>query len=234
MEALTPLARTSSYGSVREVRAEYLVRIIDALFERIVVGLAPACSSLDDAAAVRMLDAIVHVHESVALLDRAEQRDEWAGALRAVLAREGAHGLVRGGVCRLLFDQKTVGEDELGRLARVALSPANPPAQAAAWVEGLLRGSALLLLHHDGVWRALDHWLTSLGADAFVEMLPLVRRAFATFGTAERRQMGDKVKKIGSDAPSSPGPPSIGDDFDSARAALVHPVLSQILGVEIA
>ena len=76
------------------------------------------------------------------------------------------HGLVRGGVCRLLVEQQTLRQDELERLARIALSPATAPAQAAAWVEGLLRGSALLLLHHDGVWSALDHWLTSLGAEA--------------------------------------------------------------------
>jgi hypothetical protein len=235
MEALPPLTRTTRYGGVRETRADHLVAIIDGLFERIVVGIGPACTSLDDAAAAKMLDAIVHVHESVALLDRAEQREEWTSALRAVLAREATHGLVRGGVCRLLVEQGKLGQDEIERLARIALSPANPPAQAAAWVEGLLRGSALLLLHHEGVLRALDQWLASLGAEAFVEMLPLVRRAFAGFGAAERRQMGDKVKKLGPGAsPSGANAIAVADDVDPVRAALVHPVLSQILGVEIA
>jgi hypothetical protein len=234
MEALVPLARTTRYGSVREIRAEHLVGIIDGLFERIVVGLVAACASLDDAAAAQMSGAIAGVHESVALLDRAEQRDEWTETLRAVLERESVHGLVRGGVCRLLVEQRTIDPAELERLARLALSPAVAPAQAAAWAEGLLRGSALLLLHHDGVWSALDHWLTSLSDEAFVEMLPLVRRAFAGFGAAERRQMGEKVKKLGGggEAASAKTRP-LADDVDPDRAALVHPVLSLILGVEV-
>jgi hypothetical protein len=181
-----------------------------------------------------MSAAIARVHESVALLDRTGQREEWTTVLRSVLAMEVIHGLVRGVSCRLLVEQHTVDSEELARLARLALSPAVEPAQAAAWVEGLLRGSALLLLHHDGVWSALDRWLTSLGEEAFVEMLPLVRRAFADFGAAERRQMGEKVKKLRGAAEGAPTKAGVvPDEIDPVRAALVHPVLSQILGVEL-
>jgi hypothetical protein len=148
--------------------------------------------------------------------------------------RESIHGLVRGAACRILVEQRTMDQEELERHARLALSPAVAPAQAAAWAEGLLRGSALLLLHHDGVWRALDHWLASLSSEAFVEMLPLIRRAFADFGPAERRKMGEKVKSLRSEpgaAVAAKADPT--NDVDPARAALVHPVLSAILGVEI-
>jgi hypothetical protein len=234
MEGLAPLARTARYGSVRETPVEAIVRIIDGLFERIVVGLVAACASLDDAAATQMLNAIGQVHESVALLDRAEQREEWTTVLRAVVERESIHGLVRGGACRLLVEQRIIDAAELERLARLALSPATVPAQAAAWAEGLLRGSALLLLHHDGVWSALDEWLASLGDEAFVEMLPLIRRAFASFGAAERRKMGEKVKHLGRGSATNAKAEASGDgDLDPARAALVHPVLSQVLGVEL-
>jgi len=235
MNALVPLARTTRYGSVRETRAEHLVGILDGLFERIVVGLVAACASLDDAAAAQMARAIAAVHESVTLLDRAAQREEWTAVLVALVERESIHGLVRGAACRLLVEQRALGSEQLERHARLALSTAAPPAQAAAWVEGLLRGSALLLLHHDGVWSALDHWLASLSDEAFVEMLPLVRRAFADFSGAERRQMGDKVKALrgaaGAGAAARSGDPV--DDLDPARAALVNPVLSAILGVEL-
>lgn len=234
MDALPPLARTTRYGSVRETRAEHLSGIIDGLFKRIVVGLVPACASLDDDAAKEMTAAIAKVHESVALLDRSGQREEWTEVLRQLLGRDAVHGLVRGVTCRLLVEQHTIDADELARRARLALSPAVEPAQAAAWAEGLLRGSALLLLHHDGVWSALDHWLGALGEEAFVEMLPLVRRAFADFGAAERRQMGEKVKKLrGTAEGPRRTPQAVEDEIDPVRAALVHPVLSQILGVEL-
>ncbi len=232
MEALSPLARTARYGSVRETRAEHLHVIIAGLFERIVVGLVAACASLDDDAAAAMVIAVCKTHESVALLDEPEQRAEWTALLRAVLARDSIHGLVRGTTCRLLVEQRSVEPVELERLARLALSPASAPPQAAAWAKGLLHGSALLLLHNDGVWSALDEWLTSLGDDAFVEMLPLVRRAFASFGAAERRQMGEKVKSLRTGGPRTESKAAPGH-LDPARAALVYPILSQILGVEL-
>ena len=46
--------------------------------------------------------------------------------------------------------------------ARLALSPANPAPEAAAWVQGLVRGSGMVLLHQDGLWAALDEWLVTL------------------------------------------------------------------------
>jgi hypothetical protein len=147
--------------------------------------------------------------------------------------KDGIHGLVRGGSCRMLVEQKIIGEAELQRLARLALSPAVPAAQAAGWAEGLLRGSALLLLHHDGLWEALNDWLSGLSADAFTELLPLVRRAFSAFGAAERRAMGERVKKLGIPGAPRPLATAMDADLDPARAALVLPVLSQILGVKI-
>ncbi len=229
MEALPPLARTTRYGSTRQTRTEHLEAILDGLFERIAVGLIPACAGLDDDAAARMLEALLRVHESITLLDRPRLGREWTALLHALIPRDDCHGILRGGACRLLVERGDLGPKELERLAHLALSPAARPAHAAAWLEGLLHGSALLLLHHDGLWHALDAWLLSLPEEAFVEMLPLVRRGFANFGPAERRQIGERVRRMGeAGEPEPPWP-----DLDPARAALVFPVLSRILGVEL-
>jgi hypothetical protein len=224
---------------VRGTRAERVVPLLERLFARAVVGLAPACASLDDDAARAMVASIEHVQESVALLDRADQRAEWQATLRGVLARVSVHGLVRGRCCRLLLDAAALAEDELRRLAGLALSPVNPAEQAAAWVEGVLRGSGMVLLHQEGLWRVLDAWLRELAPDAFVALLPLLRRAFADFATPERRAMGEKVKRLrASDQPSGTaaamGVGASGGEndvpLDYERAARVLPVLAQILG----
>ncbi|MGH2515692.1 MAG: DUF5682 family protein, partial [Ktedonobacterales bacterium] len=128
---------------------------------------------------------------------------------------------------------------ELGRLAGLALSPAEPTDAAAAWVEGVLRGSGLLLLHQEALWAALDAWLSALAPDSFVALLPLVRRAFSGFSAPERRAMGEKVKLLrtgpgvavasgGTESGSGDGPLS---GIDAGRADRVLPVLAQILGV---
>jgi hypothetical protein len=181
-----------------------------------------------------MVASIDRAQESLALLDRADLRAEWRGALGKLVEREAIHGLVRGRACRLLLEEGAIDGAEVQRLARLALSPATPTPNAAAWIAGVVRGSALLLLQQDGLWSALDAWLRELSPDAFTEALPLVRRAFADFQPPERRAMGDKVKRLGRDGALSV---SVADDeamagIDRARADLVLPVLAQILGVE--
>jgi hypothetical protein len=232
MDAILPLARLTRYGSVRETRADAIAPIVDGLVERIVVGVQPACATLDDDAANAMVRSLSQVHEAVALLDRATMRDEWRAAMMVTVDRESVHGLVRGAACRYALEQGDLDDDSLARRARLALSPARPAADAAAWAEGLLRGSAQLLIHRDGVWSALDTWLSSLSPEAFVELLPLVRRAFSAFDAAERRAMGTRVKAIGRSTGALVAK-TVDDSIDPRRAALVHPVLSHLLGMDL-
>jgi hypothetical protein len=154
------------------------------------------------------------------------------------MGRESIHGLLRGRCCRLLLDAGALAEDELQRLAGLALAPANPAPQAAAWAEGVLRGSGLVLIHQDGLWRALDAWLRELSAEKFVALVPLLRRAFSDFAPPERRAMGEKVKRLRPTAgeaglaPTSTGrgEEAAGAPIDRERADRVLPVLARILG----
>lgn len=231
LDALPPLARVARYGDIRETRAAEIMPVIDALFERIVVGLSGACTSLDDEAAAEMAQSIGNAHESVALLDRPEQQREWQDTLRGVMDYSAIHGLVRGWCCRLLLDLGVLDAEELQRRARLELSPVTPANEAAAWVEGVLRGSGLTLLHQRGLWVALDGWLAGLTSDAFVAIMPLVRRAFSEFQAAERRAMGETVKRLTGDGNDQSFADEAGErPIDRTRAELVIPVLKRILG----
>ncbi|HEV2404152.1 MAG TPA: DUF5682 family protein, partial [Ktedonobacterales bacterium] len=233
MDALPPLARLVRYSDVRQTRAERVLPVLDTLFERAILALPGACASLDDDAAASMIASIERAQACVMLLDRADKRDAWQVTLRIVVEREGIHGLVRGRCCRLLLEQHALGGEDLRRLAGLALSPVNPAEQAAAWVEGVLRGSGLLLLHQDDLWLALDAWLRELPPDVFVALLPLLRRAFADFQSPERRAMGEKVKRLRSTGglvtPLDADEDALSLDLERARAVL--PVLAHILGV---
>jgi hypothetical protein len=237
MAALPPLARVARYGDVRETRPEDVAPVLQGIFERIVVGLPGACASLDDAAAVAMAESLAAVQESLDLLDRADLQVEWREALTRLLDADTVHGRVRGLACRLLLDRGALDTAELGRRASLALSFAVPARAAAAWIEGLLGGSGLLLLHHDGLWGVLDAWLAGLNEDGFREVLPLLRRAFSSFPAPERRKMGEKLKGIGGTGNAGPGDPGVDlsalDDLERARADRVLPVLAHILGVTI-
>ncbi len=230
MEAMPPLARVARYGDVRQTKTERIVPIIDGLFERVIISLPGACSSLDDDAARQMVSSIDKVQESVSLLDNEGQRAEWLGTLRVLAERETIHGLLRGRCCRLLLEQNALDEEGLQQFTRLVLSPATPAPQSAAWIEGVLGGSGLLVLHQDGLWYALDRWLSELSMDVFDTLLPILRRAFANFQAPERRKMGQKVASLHTSS-ASRQQANENLDIDIVRAERVLPLLAQIMGV---
>ena len=228
MGALPPLARVARYGDVRGTESARVLPVVDALFERALVAIPGACASLDDDAAREMAGSIGGVEECVNLLDRPGMAERWRSTLSPLAENDGVNALVRGWCCRLLLEAGVIDGDWLRRLAGLALSPAVPAPEAAAWVEGALRGSGLVLLHQDGLWRALDSWITGLDPETFTAMLPLVRRAFSGFQTPERRAMGEKAKKLKDEHEDVATRES--DGVDHRRAALTLPVLARILG----
>ena len=231
LDALEPLARVCRYGDVRGTRAADVEPVLETLFERAAASLATAAYGLDEEAAERFLESLQRGGTAIALLARDDLLDRWKAAVRT-LPEAAVPPVVRGRAVRLLLDLGDLGDDELDRLARLALSTVNPPEDAAAWATGLLRGSGLVLLHRTAVWGTFDRWLRSLDVETFLAMLPLLRRAFADFSNPEREKMGRVVKELSAEPASAeaadagplPGPP-----IDAARAEKVLPVLEAIL-----
>ncbi|WP_437194089.1 DUF5682 family protein [Planctomicrobium sp. SH527] len=230
MSAVPPLVRVSRYGDVRKTAASGLEPILVGMVERIVTGLPASCSSVDDEAAEQMIGALAQMQGALELLNRPDLMDDWRGRIRW-LSEGNIHGLIRGWCVRNLLEQGLIDVPELERLTHLALSRSVNPGAAAAWISGLLKGSGLLLLHQDALWGVMDRWLCELSEEVFLETLPLLRRAFSDFSPAERRQMGAKLKRLN---PASPTSASLQLDeerkINDVRAALVLPVLAQILG----
>jgi hypothetical protein len=131
------------------------------------------------------------------------------------------------------MDAGAFAADEAARRLSLALSAANEPALAAAWIEGFLKGSGLLLLHDEWLWRMLDEWLAALRNDSFTALAPLLRRAFSTFTSPERRQLGERARR-GTAGLSRPpiGPNHRPEDFDQSRAESVLPLVARLLGIK--
>jgi len=235
MNALPPLAQIARYGDVRGTQSAQVLPIIDGLLERVFVNLPTACASLDDDAAQTLVKGIDNVQYSVHLLEQDEQRAHWQTLLQRLVTYEHVHGFVRGRCCRLLLEQNILAEDEMQRFTALALSPANEPAQAAAWIEGVLYGGGVGILHLNGLWRALDGWLKTLPGDVFEAQLPILRRAFSHFQSPERRRMAAKVKHLYAPEARTSGHDETREDttINRQRAESVLPVLAQIMGVMV-
>ncbi|MGH9222736.1 MAG: DUF5682 family protein [Acidimicrobiales bacterium] len=225
MAAIEPLARARRYGSVRKLDTEVVHRVLAGVVVRVAVGLAAACASLDDDAATVMRAHVDSVQRGIALVDDAQLRTTWVGALTKVAGQAGVHGVVAGRIVRLLFDGGQVTSDDLGRRFSVTLSPAEEASRAAAWLEGFLSGDAVLLLHEPNLLQAVDGWVTEVHPEVFDDLLPLLRRTFAQFQPAERRAIGEQVRR----GVTGAGRQSEEEPLDHERAARVLPRIIELL-----
>ncbi len=224
MEALAPLANVLRYGTVRRIDTTLVSQVVDGLVARIAVGLPLAAASLDDAAAAALYERLQQVNGAITLLDRADYLASWQATLRQLSDQLNVHGLIAGGVARLLYNVGQITADELGRRLSLALSSATDPKAAAAWIAGLVQGSSLLLLSDPTLLQLIDRWLVALPEPLFVHVLPLIRRTFAMFNRAERQRIGQVVSGGGAARAAAVA-------VDEARAALVLPLVAQLLGL---
>ena len=93
-------------------------------------------------------------------------------------------------------------------------------------MEGFLAGSGTVLVHDSELLAIVDRWLSSLTPQAFDATVPLLRRTFVAFESAERRQLGVLVAG-GAGHPS----PTTGEGFDAARAAAAIATVRHMLGL---
>jgi hypothetical protein len=233
LEALPPLANILRYGNVRKTDTGAVAEVVDGLVARACIGLSGACAALNDEAAAAMLERLLAFNSALALLQNAEHLAAWHATLRRLADLQGMHGLLAGQSCRILLDAGVFDAEEVARRVGLALSTASAPSDAAAWIEGLLRGSGALLVHDDGLWQIVDGWLTALNSDVFVQTLPLLRRTFATFAAPERRAIGERARAGGSRVAGRRS--RVADaEFDVARGAAVLPLVARLLGINLA
>jgi len=242
-QALPALVRSLRYGDVRGTDTAALAGVAAGLAERVFVGLPPACAALDADAAEEMRCHVDAVHGAVGLLGDASApghgrlRARWQSVLRTLSARDTVPGVIRGRSVRLLLDDGELAQEEAARLMGLVLSPGTPPADAAAWIEGFVGGGSgggLLLVHDERLLALVDAWLTGVPAEAFTDVLPLLRRTFSAYEPGVRRTLGELVRRgpgaRGGGAAAVTGAPGFAPGPDTARADAVLPVLRLLLG----
>lgn len=225
--ALPPLVHTLRYGDVRGTPAEQLSTVLDALLERSIVGLPAAASLPDEEGAAKLADQISSVNASLALLPEPRSREDWLACLHTLAGADGVVPRVRGRATRLLVEADAIDGDALIRLAGANLSRAGTVYASAQWIQGLIQGSGVALMHQPRLWQALDRWINEVDEEDFVSELPGLRRAFAAFTPSERRMMGRLLRQLSSDTPAALTPT---EPLDPARVALVLPTLTLLLG----
>jgi hypothetical protein len=229
LDALPPLVEVHRYGDVRQTDVSLIGSILHGLVPRIFIAVPKAVSNVDEDAAKLLWQKLVAADRALSILGNEEFGAGWRETLLRVAHSEAAHPLLNGYAHRVLYDATALQFEDLQRAFALTLSPGNEPALAAAWAEGLLSGSGAVLLHDERLRSLLDGWVRGVNEEHFVQVLPLLRRTFAQFPAAERRQLGERLR---ADLRPGAAPAQLGAaDFDEAAARAVLPLLQLIWSV---
>lgn len=229
MEVIPSLVSVTRYGNVRNTDAGLVMGIIDSMITRICVSLPSACVSVDEDAAEHLLELFRKMTDAVNLLQESSLTGQWLQTLKVIAGSTSTSPIIAGYATRLLSDFKQLPGDELVKRFYQSMSIALPPAVAAAWLEGFLKGSGTILLLDNELWSVVNNWLEQLPETVFMQVLPLLRRTFAHFSQPERRKLGEKAKHGGSGIRAK----TITTGLDTKRAAQGIPVVMKLFNYPI-
>lgn len=230
MTAVPTLAQLHRYGDVRQTSLTAVDTVLDGMVTRICIGLVNSCSSLNEDAAEEMYQQIHAMNAAIKLLNQTEFTSSWQNSMLRIIEHQKIHNLLKGHCCRIALDNGSLNDEQVANYLSLALSLANDPAQAAAWVQGFLRGSAQLLIHDKRLLSLVDDWVRELSEAHFLQVLPLIRRTFSSFEFTERRLIGERIKR-GFGVPSTAIKPPSAGDFDQQRAEACIPLIEKLLGI---
>ncbi len=228
MEVIPSLVNISRYGNVRKTDAALVTDIATGMIARICISLPNACTAVAEDAATAMLELFFKMNDAVSLLQQPDTTSQWQQMLRTIAASMQTAPVIGGYSTRLLADYKLLEGEELVKVFWYAMSNTTEPGNAAAWLEGFLKGSGTLLLVDNNLWGVINSWVSQLEEETFTEVLPLLRRTFANFTAAERRKLGEKAKQGGASGPVMVQQSN--DQFNATRAQQGLPVVMQLLG----
>lgn len=228
LDALPSLANVYRYGNVRRTEGEQVAHLFDGMLQRACIGLKIALCDLDDGRAEQARETLLAADRAIALRGDEAGQQAWRRSLANVALSTTTSALVAGAGTRLLLDAGHLDGTQVNLQLQRALSAGAEPLPAAHWLDGFLNRNATVLLHDDAVWHLIDAWVCGLTDEHLVQVLPLVRRTFAEFEAAERRDLGERVKRGVGAAPAA----VVASTWNITRAERALPMLRELFGVD--
>ena len=234
MEAVPDLVNIVRYGNVRDLDFSKVGDMLEAMIARILAGGVLVCINIDEEAAGDLLNKLVATDYALSILNREELNLMWRNFIGQVRSSANVHPLLSGYATRLLNDKGEISAEEMETTLSFYSSVGNAPADMAYWFEGFLRSSGSILLLDDRLWNLVNNWVCSQDKETFMELLPVLRRTFSEFTSAERRKLGEKARRTDSTGTSSAVGASVTENecLNREEAKKVIPVIRQLLGLE--
>jgi hypothetical protein len=227
MTALPPLVSILRYGTARKMPQEALTALASSLAAEVNAGIGHAASHLDAEAAQALRGAMANFDPALTLLADEHLIEEWTRRLGRLVDDAATVPLIAGLALRLRHDRAALEPAAIAAAFSRALSPAVPPKDAGEFLEGFLGGGAEVILQDPVLFGLIDGWLGEQPEQDFIELLPMLRRAFASFGASERKRL---LAEVGKPRAAVTQAAEAGDS-DAPGFAQALPLLLTILGI---
>lgn len=234
MKSVSVFVKLLRYGDVRKTDSLQVKSILDGIITRICIGLIQSCTNINKDLAQEVLKDIIDVNESIKLLQDEEYKSMWLKTIQQLSENEVVNKLISGYADRIILDNNLVDIDNFAKKMSYELSIGKDIMESSSWLEGFLKGSALVLIHNDKLLSLIDRWLINIPSETFIEILPILRRNFSNFTNSERRQIGESIvtKKDISDINIKSNIINQEDTFSIERAEKTLPILKILMNIK--
>ena len=196
LTSVPPLCSVVRYGNVRKFDFSSVRAMLETMLTRINVGGLLMGININDDAARDLKEHLGQANLALNTLNDEACSKIWHDFIAKVQASGKVHPLISGCATRLMRDHHTITNELILRALSYYSSVGNTPNDIAFWFEGFLENSGTLLLLDDGLWGLVNSFICNLDDESFAQVLPILRRTFATFEQHERTKLGQKAKNF--------------------------------------
>lgn len=182
------------FGSIRKLDPEPLTAIISQLYLKFCLQ-AYNGSICDANAAEDMIAPFTAVYEASLAHDFLDG-ERLKRLLHEIADSDVVNPLLSGYACALLTEKGEIAPEKLSELVSRRLSKGTPPADGAAWFEGLARRNRRSLIGRLTLWEKLCDYISGLDDGEFKPVLISLRRTFADFTPAEKSDIAENIGEV--------------------------------------
>ncbi len=190
-KAVGNLSSVLTYGNIRMLDPKPIIPLISQLYLKFCLQIKGA-SVCDKNAAEELITAISVVSDACLAHDFLDE-NRFTNVLTELADNDFVNPLISGFACALLTERGRIANDKLSELVSRRLSHGTPPAEGAAWFEGLARRNRRSLISRISLWERLCEFMNALGDEEFKPVLISLRRTFAEFSPAEKSDIAENI-----------------------------------------
>jgi hypothetical protein len=194
METFVRLSALIRHGSSKKINFQILTGLNNEIFGFILAHLHAQVSAIEIELSVSKYPLLVTTSRELMNNSSQEDKSHWIDILKIIAFDKDIENAFSGASLRLLSESGKIShQDAANVMSRILSNVANPD-KTSSWLNGYLQDNPLILLYNKELWALLNHWVESIEADLFQEIVPLLRKAFYRTEEGLKLKIMNKVR----------------------------------------